>query len=272
MTVSVRDYEFIRKVVHDRSSIVLGAGKEYLVDARLGSVVTSEGLGSVGDLVDRVRAGDPHVRDVVVNAMATHETSFFRDVHPFEGLRGTIIPEILAANGARRLAMWSAAASTGQEAYSMAMLVRENFAFVPNVTILATDFASDVIARAASGNFSQLEVNRGLPVSLLVKYFERHGLQWRVSSAVRALMTFRQLNVAQPFDGIPLMDVIFLRNVLIYFDFATKRTVLTEIAQRLRPGGYLVLGACETTHGANDSYERVSVGKTTCYRGRKDHE
>jgi chemotaxis protein methyltransferase CheR len=270
--ISLTDYEFVRKVVHDRSSIVLGAGKEYLVEARLGSIVTSERLGSVGALVDRLRTGDPHVRDVVVNAMATNETSFFRDVHPFEALRETVIPEILAANGAQHLAMWSAAASTGQEAYSMAMLVRENFASVRNVTILATDFASDVIVRAESGNFSQLEVNRGLPASLLVKYFERHGLHWRVDAAVRALVTFRQLNIAQPFGGVPPMDVIFLRNVLIYFDVATKRAVLTEIARRLRPGGYLFLGACETTHGVDDSYERVSVGRTTCYRGRKDLE
>jgi chemotaxis protein methyltransferase CheR len=272
MTVSVTDYEFIRKLVHDQSSIALGAGKEYLVDARLGSVATSEGLGSIGDLVDRLRTGDPHAREVVVNAMATNETSFFRDVHPFDALRETIIPEVLAANGTRHLAMWSAAASTGQEAYSLAMLVREYFPLVPNATILATDFASDVIARAATGTFTQLEVNRGLPVILLVKHFERHGLDWRVKPDVRAMVTCRQINLAGSLDGVRAMDIIFLRNVLIYFDLATKRAVLTGIAQRLRPGGYLFLGASETTYGIDESYERVHVGRTACYRRRKDHE
>lgn len=272
MTVSSTDYEFIRKLVHDRSSIALGAGKEYLVDARLGSVAHSEGLGSVGDLVQMLRTGDPHVRDVVVNAMATNETSFFRDVHPFDAMRDTIIPEILGGNGGRNLALWSAAASTGQEAYSLAMLVREHFPLVPNATILATDFATDVVARAASGTFTQLEVNRGLPAALLVKNFERDGRDWRVKPAVRSMVTFRQVNLAQPLQGVPAMDVIFLRNVLIYFDLVTKRAVLTEIARRLRPGGYLFLGACETTYGIDDQYERVLVGRTTCYRSRKDDE
>jgi chemotaxis protein methyltransferase CheR len=271
VTVSLTDYEFVRKLVHDRSSIALGAGKEYLVVARLGSVAASEGLGSVGDLVDRLRTGDPHAREVVVNAMTTNETSFFRDVHPFDALRETVIPELLARN-ARHLALWSAAASTGQEAYSLAMLVREHFPLVPNATILATDFASDVIARAATGTFTQLEVNRGLPARLLVRNFERDGLDWRVKSAVRAMVTFQQINLAGPLEGVRPMDIIFLRNVLIYFDLATKRAVLTGIAKRLRPGGYLFLGASETTYGIDDSYERVHVGRTTCYRRRKDQK
>jgi chemotaxis protein methyltransferase CheR len=272
VTVSLTDYEFIRKLVHDRSSIALGAGKEYLVDARLGSVAQREGLGSVGDLVHRLRMGDPRVRDDVVNAMATNETCFFRDVHPFDALREIIIPEILGGNNTQPLAMWSAAASTGQEAYSLAMLVRENFPLASNVTILATDFASDVLARAESGTFTQLEVNRGLPAALLVKNFERDGRDWRVKPAVRAMVTFRQVNLAQSLQSVPPMDIIFLRNVLIYFDLATKRAVLTEIARRLRPGGYLFLGASETTYGIDDWYERVSVGRTTCYRCRKGHE
>jgi chemotaxis protein methyltransferase CheR len=272
VTVSLTDYEFIRKLVHDRSSIALGAGKEYLVDARLGSLAQREGLDSVGDLVRQVRMGDPRVRDEVVNAMATNETSFFRDVHPFDALRETIIPAILAANPTRPLAMWSAAASTGQEAYSLAMLVREHFPLASNATILATDFASDVITRAESGTFTQLEVNRGLPAALLVKHFERQGRDWRVKPAIRAMVTFRRINLAQSLGFVPPMDIIFLRNVLIYFDLATKRAVLTEIARRLRPDGYLFLGASETTYGIDDCYERVGVGRTTCYRCRKDHE
>ena len=268
MAVSGTDYEFIRKLVHDQSSIALGSGKEYLVEARLRPVVHHEGLASVGDLVHVLRTGNTHLRDAVVDAMSTNETSFFRDVHPFDALRDTIIPAILAANGRRHVAMWSAAASTGQEAYSMAMLVREHFPLVPNATILATDLSSEVLARAETGTYTQLEVNRGLPVAFLVKHFERQGLEWRLKPAVREMVTFRRMNLSRPLLGVPPIDVIFLRNVLIYFDMATKRAVLGEMARVLRAGGYLFLGACETTYGIDDRYERVTLGRTTCYRCR----
>jgi chemotaxis protein methyltransferase CheR len=268
VAVSCTDYEFIRKLVHDQSSIALGLGKEYLVEARLAPVMQREGLGSVGDLVTVLRTGDAHLRGEVVDAMSTNETLFFRDVHPFDALRETVIPETLAANGGRSLAMWSAAASTGQEAYSMGMLVREQFSLVRNVTILGTDLSAEVIARAASGRYTQLEVNRGLPASLLVKYFERDGREWTLKPSIRDMVTFRQANLARPLRGIPPMDIIFLRNVLIYFDRGTKEAVLAQVARVLRPGGYLFLGACETTYGVDDSYERVIVGRTSCYRYR----
>ncbi len=267
MAVSCADYEFVRKLVHDRSSIALGVGKEYLVEARLAPVAQREGLDSVSDLVQAVRVGGPRLREAVVEAMATNETSFFRDIHPFDALRDTVIPAVLAANGGLRLSMWSAAASTGQEAYSMALVICEHFRNVPNVMILATDLAGDVIARAKTGRYSQLEVNRGLPAAMLVKHFERDGRYWQLKPAVRDMVSFAQLNLSRPLRKVPLMDVVFLRNVLIYFDTPMKAAVLAEVARVLRPGGYLFLGASETTLGIDDSYERVPVGHTTsCYR------
>ena len=149
----------------------------------------------------------------------------------------------------------------------MAMVVREHFAHVPNITILGTDLGADVLARARTGNFSQFDVNRGVPTRMLVKHFTRAGTQWQATDELRRMVTFRQLNLARPFDSVPPMDIVFLRNVLIYFDMATKARVLGRVAKVLRPRGYLFLGGSETTYGITDSFERVHVGaKSVCYR------
>lgn len=265
--VSAADFDFVRRLLHERSAITLGDGKRYLVESRLAPVAEQQGLDSVGELVRMLRAGAGEgVRAAVVEALATNETSFFRDHHPWDALRDTIIPEALARNGGRQLSMWSAAASTGQEPYSMAMTVREHFPDVPNVRILASDLSQEVLDRARAGVFSQLEVNRGLPARLLVGYFERTGRDWRIADSVRRMVTFARVNIARPLWGIPQMDVVFLRNVLIYFDLPTKTAVLGEMSKVLRVGGYLFLGAAETTYGIDAAYERVQVGRTTCYR------
>jgi chemotaxis protein methyltransferase CheR len=265
-TVSFADFDFVRKLVYENSAIALDDSKEYLIEARLAPIAQREGLPSVTELIRRLRGGGTHLRDDVVAAVATNETTFFRDVHPFDALRDVIIPSVVNANGRRRLAMWSAAASTGQEAYSMAMVVRDHFPDLPQVTILGTDVAANVLARATAGRFPQLEVNRGLPARLLVKHFKRDGVAWQLSDEIRRMVTFRQLNLARPFHGVPAMDIVFLRNVLIYFDVATKTQVLQRVAQVLRPGGYLLLGGAETTYGISKSFERVHVGKTVFYR------
>ena len=268
--VSLADFDFVRKLVYEHSAIALDDSKEYLVEARLAPIARREGLSSVTELVRRLRSGEPRLRHDVVAAVATNETTFFRDVHPFDALRDVLIPEVLAANGGRSLALWSAATSTGQEAYSLAILVREHFPHVPNVTILGTDFASDVLARARTGRFSQLEVNRGLPVRLLVKHFVQDGTHWQLKDDIRRMVTFRQLNLAQPLKCMPPIDIVFLRNVLIYFDVATKAQVLQRVANVLRPGGYLFLGGSETTYGIDDSFELVRPSaKTVCYRTTK---
>ena len=197
--------------------------------------------------------------------MRSNGTACFRDVLPLAVLGTDLIPQILKAGG-DGLSMWSAAASTGQEAYSMALLVREHFPHVPNVTILGTDLSHSVIERARRGRFTHADVNRGLPTTLLIRYFEQDGLEWELSESIRRMVTFRQANLAQPLGAIPPMDVIFLRNVLIYFDAATKRAVLGAMARILKPGGVLFLGGPETTYGLDPSYERVPPSAPVRYR------
>jgi chemotaxis protein methyltransferase CheR len=266
MPVSAADFLYVRQLVRQESAVSLDDGKEYLVETRLAPLAERAGLGSVGDLIDHLRAGAPGLRQHVVEALVTHETQFFRDLHPFEALREEIVPTLRRANGARPLALWSAAASHGQEAYSLALLMREHFPDMPDVTILATDISRRVLARAEAGLFSQLEVNRGLPAALLVKHFDRVGRDWRVHDDLRSMVTFRQLNLDGPLSIVPPMDVVFLRNVLIYFDTEAKVALLKRVGKILRPGGYLLLGGAETTYGLDDSYERLEFGRTICYR------
>ena len=266
MTVSVDDSKFVRELVRDQSSISLGENKEYLIEARLAPLARREGLDSIAALIDEVRAGRSHLRDEVVGALATHETWFFRDHNPFEALREVVIPALLADDPGRRLALWSAAASTGQEAYSLAMLLLEHFPGAKGASILATDLSADVLDRAGTGSFNQFEVNRGLPAPFLVKYFERQGLRWQLHDRVRSLVSFRQMNLAEPLPSIPPMDIVFLRNVLIYFEPETRAGVLERINRVLRPGGYLFLGSTETTYGLDAALTRVRLGTTTCYQ------
>lgn len=272
VVVSPADFEFVCKLVRDQSAISLPDGKEYLVQARLTPVAERAGVASIAELVGRLRQGATGLRDEVVEAMATHESSFFRDLHPFEALREQIIPSALKNSGGRRLALWSAAASTGQEPYSLALMIREHFPQVPDVTILATDISKEALERAKTGRFTQLEVNRGLPAALLVKHFEQQGRQWQLKEVVRRMVTFRLLNLSTVLPAMPAMDVVLLRNVLIYFETPAKVAVLRQVSKVLRPGGHLFLGAAETTYGLDDSYERVQVGRTVCYRLSEQRE
>ena len=270
MSLTPTAFDYVRRLVAEESALALGEGKSYLVEARLAPIAEREGCDSVEELVGRLRAATAVLRDDVVQAMTTNETSFFRDVHPFEALRKVVFPELLAKNGGR-MSLWSAASSTGQEAYSLAMLVAEHFPTAA-VTILATDLSRDVLARASDGVFSQLEVNRGLPAPLLVRHFEHDGARWRVNEAIRKRVEFRQLNLARTWPVLPRMDVVFLRNVLIYFDPPAKRAVLAQAARVLAPGGVLFLGGAETTYGLDDTWERVQVERTAFYRPARTHE
>ena len=267
MSLSPAGFDYVRQLIARESAHALGEGKSYLVEARLAPIAEREGLDSVADLVDRLPHARAALRDDVVQAMTTNETSFFRDIHPFDALRDVVLPAVLKATGGR-LSLWSAAASTGQEAYSLAMLVGEHFPRA-RVSILATDLSRDVLARAASGIFTQLEINRGLPATLLVRHFERHGAGWRANDALRRRVEFRQLNLARPWPAMARMDVVLLRNVLIYFDEQSKRAALAQAARVLAPGGVLFLGGAETTYGLDDSWERIQVGRTTFYRSAR---
>ena len=272
--IDVAEFRFISELVHDRSAIVLEPGKEYLAEARLMPLARREGLSNVGDLVARLkRDKDSPLHRRVVEAMTTNETSFFRDQAPFAALRDVVLPALIEKRRQRRrLRIWSAAASTGQEAYSIAMVLAESFARELagwDIRIVGTDLNAEVLERAREGSYSQLEVNRGLPAAMLVKYFERVGMSWRIGPALRERVEFRALNLAERWPAsLDLFDVIFMRNVLIYFDIPTKRTILGQVRRTLTPDGVLFLGAAETTLQLDDHFERIKVERAGCYAVR----
>jgi chemotaxis protein methyltransferase CheR len=267
--VSTTDFDYIRTLVRARSAIVLEPGKEYLVQARLLPVARKQGLDDISALVNRLKRGDPALTTEVVEAMTTNETSFFRDQHPFETLREEVVPDMMEKRAAQRtLNIWSAAASTGQEAYTIAMTLREHFAALSawKVSILGTDLSQEVLEKARDGRFAQIEVNRGLPAALLVKYFDRAGPAWRVKPELKRGIEFRQLNLMNAFPALPRMDIVFLRNVLIYFDTDTKRDILARVRKAMAPDGYMFLGGAETTLQFEGMFERVTRAKGNCYR------
>lgn len=270
MTLSTLDFAFVSGLIRREASIVLGPGKEYLVEARLLPLARQAGLASVGEFIAKVqRGGDPTSTRSIVNALTTNETSWFRDREPFSALVDRILPEIVNRRPAvRKLRCWSAACSSGQEPYSLALTLEQALPADWTYEIVATDIDSDMIARAEAGEFSQVEINRGLPVSLLVKHFERAGAHWRISSALRRKVSFQRLNLTAPLPSLGSFDLILLRNILIYFDVQTKRTVLGNVGRLLAPDGWLLLGAAETTIGIDDRYERVAAGRTSAYRLR----
>ena len=270
MPVNAPDFEFVRDLVHDRSAIVLDPGKEYLVETRLEPLARSEGFATLGLMVDALRTSPANgLHRKVVDRMTTNETSFFRDIHPFEALKRSILPEFIARRASERaLNIWCGACSSGQEPYSIMMTLRENFPALADwdVRLLATDLNAAMLARARAGIYSQMEVNRGLPATMLVKHFEKTGNDWRISDRIRRGTEFRELNLARDWPGLPRMDIIFLRNVMIYFDVASKRRILAQFRNVLRPDGYLFLGAAETTYGLDEGYERVVFGNAAAYR------
>jgi chemotaxis protein methyltransferase CheR len=268
--MTAEDFTYICKLLLERSAIVLEPGKEYLVDNRLAPLVRKLELPSLSELVARLRtqAGQGLVPQVV-EALVTTETSFFRDVHPFEALRKTVIPDLMRRRaGERALSIWCAASSTGQEPYSVAMLLQEHFPELGTwkVSLLATDLSREVLARAREGRYTQLEVNRGLPAPLLVKYFQQHGTQWQLKEEIRKRVEFRELNLCQSWPYLPRMDLVLNRNVMIYFDVPTKKAILGRIAKLLRPDGYLLLGGAETTFNLDDSFRRIESLKAGFYQ------
>ena len=270
MTLSAHEFQFVSSLVRREASIVLEPGKEYLVEARLLPLSRKAGLGSVTEYL--LRAQGPAGRtdkDSIVDALTTNETSWFRDREPFSALTDMVIPELVKSRGPlRSMRVWSAASSSGQEPYTLAILLKENLPPGWTYEIVGTDISTEMLARAETGRYSQLEVNRGLPAPLLVKHFTRVGPEWEVAAAIRKSVSFRRLNLAAPFPPMPAFDVVFLRNVLIYFDVETKRGVLKRIRNLLKPDGWLFLGAAETTMGIDDGFERVVTGRTSAYRPR----
>jgi chemotaxis protein methyltransferase CheR len=255
--VTPLDYEFLRKLLKERSGLDLSADKQYLVESRLIPLARKAGLAGLPELVQKLKAGAEALTAEVVEAMTTNETFFFRDKVPFDHLKTTIMPELLQARASRRsLRIWCAASSTGQEPYSIAMCLKEMSAALTGwrVEIVATDLSQGVLEKSRAGLFSQFEVQRGLPIQLLVKHFVQTGELWQLNADVRAMVQFRQLNLLQDFSHLGVFDIIFCRNVLIYFDQDTKTNMFGRLAKTIEPDGFLMLGAAETVVGLTEAF------------------
>ena len=251
------EFDALRRMLALVSGISLDADKTYLAESRLQPLLQNHGLGSLGDLVQRLsRGGNAPLMHEVVDAMTTNETFFFRDRFPFENFRTHMLPQLLEARQAsRRIRIWCAAASSGQEPYSLAMILDEEAKRLSGwlVEIVATDISASIIEAAREGRYSQFEVQRGLPITHLLRYFQREGEHWRISEYLRSRVQFQQRNLLTSYADLGTFDVIFCRNVLIYFDVATKRDVLDRMAGILAPDGYFVMGSAEAVVGLTDA-------------------
>jgi chemotaxis protein methyltransferase CheR len=272
MALAQSDFTYISQLVRQQAAIVLEPGKEYLVEARLAPLARAEGNDTIAELVTGLQSDRTgRLAAKVVDAMTTNETLFFRDGHPFETLRNVVLPELIKARRETgRLSIWCGASSSGQEPYTLAMVLQEVLADRPGMSasVLATDVNEEMLRRTDEGCYSQLEVNRGLPIAMLVKHFDRAGTQWQAKASLRAMIETRAVNLAAPLPPLGTFDLVFMRNVLIYFDTETKRSVLDQVRRVLRPDGYLFLGAAETTLTIDDTWERITLGTSTAYRPR----
>ena len=281
MPITIADFDYIRKLVYDRTGVFLSEEKMYLVESRLGMLAKEAGANSVSGLVAELKQIKQKrfnpLYESTVEAMMTNETFFFRDVNPFEILKTSVVPKLLKQRqgdslrdsyAARTLNIWCAACSSGQEPYSIAMLLREYFPQLATnqVQIIGSDISTAMLKRANSGCYAQHEVVRGLPPAFLHKYFDQCGKEWLLKEEVRRAIEFRQINLTEPFGSIPKMDIIFMRNVLIYFDLQTKKSILAKVRRVLQPDGYLFLGGGETTVNLDPAFKPVQFEKGICYR------
>jgi len=260
--VTPQDFDYLRKLLRERSGLVLSAEKEYLAESRLLPVARKNGLAGLTELVERLRAAVHAPLSVeVVEAMTTNESFFFRDKTPFEHFRETIMPALLDARARqKRIRIWCTAAACGQEPYSLAMSLKIFGAKLAGwrVEIIATDIATEVLEKAKAGIYSQFEVQRGLPIQLLVKFFSQVGEAWQIAPEIRAMVDFRPLNLLNDFSSLGTFDLVFCRNVLIYFGQDTKIGVLNRLARQMPADGFLVLGAAETVVGLTDAFKQMA--------------
>lgn len=270
MTLVTADIQYLQESIAKRSGNVISDSQAYLLEARLAPLVKELKLDDVHKLVQQLRQKPlDKLHDRITEMMTINETSFFRDMQPFDALRKVIIPELVEKRAtAKALSIWSAASSSGQEAYSLAVLIQEHFPELATwrTRIMGTDIAQDMVDRTLAGVYSQFEVNRGLPAPMLVKHFERKGLKWQANAALRKMVDCRKMNLTQPWPSVVKHDVVFLRNVLIYFDKPTKQQILKRIHQVMKPDGYLFLGGGETMIQLDAPFERVPVGTTVAFQ------
>lgn len=269
-TAVPNSFDFLAELVLRKSAIVIEPSKQYLVESRLLPIARAHGWSTLDELVLGLKKpGAAALVNEVIDAMTTNESSFFRDLHPFNALRSHILPELIAKRGKERvLNIWSNACSSGQEVYSIAMLIRENFPELAGwkVSLTATDISKQILDKAQSGIFTQTEINRGLPMPLVIKNFKREGVHWRISEDIRKMVNFRLLNLIEPWPAtLPKMDIVFLRNVLIYFNVETKKQILDKIHRVMHSDGVLFLGGAETTMNLNVKFDRRPFGAATGY-------
>ncbi|MEL6178716.1 MAG: protein-glutamate O-methyltransferase CheR [Myxococcota bacterium] len=271
-SITPHDFEFIRELLYKRSAMALGDNKGYLVEARLGELIHGGQCKSLPELMKKLRSrSDRRLEDQVVEAMTINETWFYRDLHPFEALRTTILPDIIAQRSdTRRLNIWCAASSTGQEPYSLAMLLHRHFPDVAHnwkVSFVATDISTHALNAARQGLYGRHEIARGLPDDMQARYFSPAADgRWQIDKSIRDMVRFDQLNLAAPWPLLDRMDLVMIRNVLIYFDLDTKRDIFRRLRQLMQPWGYMMLGAAETTMYIDDQFKRQSIHKCNCYR------
>nr|WP_249128357.1 protein-glutamate O-methyltransferase CheR [Bradyrhizobium lablabi] len=248
----------MRKLLKDQSGLDLSADKQYLIESRLLPLARKCGLSGIPDIVQKMKGGSASLLTQVVEAMTTNETFFFRDKVPFEHFRDMIMPEIIKTRAARKsVRIWCAAGSTGQEPYSLAMCLKEMSASLAGwrTEIIATDLSQEVLEKSKAGIYSQFEVQRGLPIQMLVKYFKQTGEFWQINPELRGMVQHRQLNLLHDFSQLGTFDVIFCRNVLIYFDQDTKINIFNRLQRATEPDGFLVLGAAETVVGLTETFK-----------------
>lgn len=269
MAVDAASLDYVCRLVKKHAAIVLDSSKDYLIDARLKPLAKELGFESLEHMLQSMQQREKaDVVARVVDAMTTNETTFFRDVQPFEVLRTSVLPALITKRQSRRtLRIWSAASSTGQEAYSISMLLEEHFPQLKgwDISILATDISGSALEKAKAAKYHQLEVNRGLPARYLTKYLEREGMYFKIRDSVRKRVEFRAMNLAASWPALPTMDIVFVRNVLIYFDIDTRRSILSRTRQRLAPDGYLFVGSTETTVNIDSSFVRAPFERSSCY-------
>ncbi len=266
-TLSAQSYRFLQSYVQRESGIVLDDDKQYLLQARLLPIVQRERLGSLDELCQRIASGrTPHLASDVIDAMTTNETLFFRDVQVFESLQSSVLPQLIeSTRGQRKMRIWSAASSTGQEAYSLAMMLLNAGYTSSQFEIMGTDLSQHAVNRARTGKYGTFEVGRGLPTPNLMKYFCKVGLDWQVKDELRSLVRFEKADLRANLSSFGIFDLILCRNVLIYFDFDTKRQIVSSLSRSLLPGGIIVLGCAETLIGMDEGFQRSVYGKTTLY-------
>ncbi len=261
MSLTKQEFDYIRKWAKDRSAISLEDDKEYLVTSRLTPVLRRRGLNSIAELIGQLSVVRPalDLEDEVVDAMTTNETFFFRDGHPFDLIRDRLLPQLIAnQREERRLRIWSAACSSGQEIYSVAMLIREHFPELLSwdLQLYATDLSPTVLAKGKSGVYSDMEARRGLADELRSKYFQQmEDGRWQISASLRQMVRFEQLNFLDPWPDVGVHHLVLIRNVLIYFQVEDKLRIMERVRQRLHPEGYMLLGTSETTLNIDPNWE-----------------